>query len=1069
MRALPKAVVWFDTLLLATAFCLTSVVSSVNAEPIRLLSVADPSQGPPAGGNGNSGTPIFSREGRYVVFASAANNLVLISNRPMPVAAGPRLNVFVRDRTAATTVLATFNLSGSGGGDGDSLPRDISTNGRYVLIESSASNLVTGDTNNQVDVFVRDLVTGSTILVSVGTNGTAANAESRSSVITPDGRYVAFTSDASNLVANDTNGIADVFRRDLQTGTTVLVSVGARSRAPVPITGAPPMSLSDAPRMSSNGRYVAFYSTATNLNPGFRANAEIFVRDLQTGVIDWVSPNPSGVVGVYASYAANSYSPAISEDGRYVAYAMSPNVNSATQTFVLRYDRLTTATDLITTNGDLPFGPLETMPAVDISADGRVVALMMKTNGFSGESATAVLVWDVETSTGTVASVNLSNQVSWISYSEQPMLDSSGRFVGFRSNATNLVGTVTGTNFHLYLRDLQSKVTQIVDVDSNGAPLTVEQTVPSMSANGRFFGFECNDAPVVGNDRNRALDVFVRDLVALTNELISARHPAWPAITPNGPSTLWSSSSSTNGQLIVFTSEADNLVANDTNGCRDVFLRDLLTGTNLLISVATNGTPGDASSTEPSISGDGRYVVFTSHADNLVAGDTNRQQDVFIRDVQGGTTALVSKKSGGTVPANKDSYSPTISQSGRYVLFHSRATDLALGIFFSGENIIMRDLQLGTNYAVTTNTGSMWVPSAMTPDGRYVMYGGILSGVFTTNVYVRDFQSPGSLFTIATSKGAASVALDATATHLAFTLAASSNNVIVANRVANTNWVLGTALVLSNGAGSFSGDGRYLAYLAVANGSNQVFLYDFQSGTNRLISKAYNSTTGANGGSDSVQISSDGRFVAFRSFASDLVPGDDNGSPDVFAYDNLTSTLTLLSAGTGESANNRSLVPMFMSDAQTALFESFASDLITQDLNTTSDLFSYRLVAGPIVDSDGDGLDDGWELEHFLTLARNGTGDFDNDGVTDWFEFRSGTDPTNAGSLFRIEMGVGVGGPNLTWPATVGKVYKLQFKDQLTEGSWQDYAGTIEVVGDHAYATDVAASPNQRFYRVIIL
>src|SRR3989442_8590152 len=151
------------------------------AAGLQLVSVPDPSQSAPAGGNGSSGAAILSADGRYVLFASAANNLLLWnSNSPMPALPAPRLNVFLRDRTNGTTSLVSSNFLGNGGGNGDSLPRDLSTNGRYALFESSATDLVPNDTNNFSDLFLRDLLTGTTMLVNVSTNGGMANGASRS-------------------------------------------------------------------------------------------------------------------------------------------------------------------------------------------------------------------------------------------------------------------------------------------------------------------------------------------------------------------------------------------------------------------------------------------------------------------------------------------------------------------------------------------------------------------------------------------------------------------------------------------------------------------------------------------------------------------------------------------------------------------------------------------------------------------------------------------------------------------------------------------------------------------------
>src|ERR1051326_9023910 len=252
---------------------------SALAQSLQLVSVADSSQTAPAGGGGDSWGPTLSRDGRYVLFSSTANNQVLsTNNNPIPLNLPAVLNVFLRDRTNSTTTLVSADLSGVAGGNDDSIGMDVSTNGRYALFDSAASNLIQGDTNVATDVFVRDVVSGSTVLVSVNTNGVAGNGPSAGSAMTPDGRFVAFVSSASDLVPGDTNGIPDVFVRDLQTGKTVLASVGAGSAS----TNFP-IGSSEAPVITPDGRYVAFYSTATSLVAGAPASGDIYVRDLLAG------------------------------------------------------------------------------------------------------------------------------------------------------------------------------------------------------------------------------------------------------------------------------------------------------------------------------------------------------------------------------------------------------------------------------------------------------------------------------------------------------------------------------------------------------------------------------------------------------------------------------------------------------------------------------------------------------------------------------------------------------------------------------------------------------------------
>ena len=277
MKATVKINGWNWVFIIPIAFSIYSGFSTASAS-VQLVSSRNPFFAAPAGGNGDSGLSIISPNGRFVLFASAANNLTLTNNNNSVL---PRhLNVFLRDRTNDTPALVSVNLAGTGGGNGDSFPTGISTNGQFALFESSASDLVANDTNNVSDIFVRDLVNGTTTLVSVSTNGASGNGVSRGSVMTPDGRYVAFVSSVSNLVAGDNNGIDDVFVRDLQAGTTTLVSVGAT--ASFPANGSV-VSTSESPDISADCHYVAFYSSATNLVPGVSTVGEVYVRDLSGG------------------------------------------------------------------------------------------------------------------------------------------------------------------------------------------------------------------------------------------------------------------------------------------------------------------------------------------------------------------------------------------------------------------------------------------------------------------------------------------------------------------------------------------------------------------------------------------------------------------------------------------------------------------------------------------------------------------------------------------------------------------------------------------------------------------
>src|SRR2546429_2327180 len=269
------------------------------ASTVQAISLADSSLPVAAGGNSDSSDSVISSDGRFVLFLSSANNLVTNDDN------GKFVDVFLRDRTNGVTTLVSVNQTGVGGGNGNSVSPAISTNGRYVVFESEASNLVANDTNGVSDVFLRDLQTGTTTLISVNSAGAGGNGASTSPLISPEGRYLAFVSAAGDLVANDTNNATDIFVRDLQNTTTTLVSVsrdGATSG-----NGA-----SDSPAMTPDGRWIAFVSMATNLVAGATNNlGDIYARDLVSGTTVWVGTNVASIMagGKYPTQPHNPPTP----------------------------------------------------------------------------------------------------------------------------------------------------------------------------------------------------------------------------------------------------------------------------------------------------------------------------------------------------------------------------------------------------------------------------------------------------------------------------------------------------------------------------------------------------------------------------------------------------------------------------------------------------------------------------------------------------------------------------------------------------------------------------------------
>jgi Tol biopolymer transport system component len=414
--------------------------ASISAQVTQRVSVS--SSG--AQGNGDSDAPALSADGRYVVFASSAFNFYWHD-------VNGRIDVFARDRWAGTTELLCIANDGVPGNGNSGLPDrpSISADGRYVAFLSDSTNLVPGDTNGRSDVFVRDRRNLTTVRVSVSTSGTQGNKNCHYASISANGRFVAFSSEASNLVPNDTNADEDVFVHDLQAGTTELVSASP--------FGGSGNSWSTQPSISADGRFVAFVSSAFNLlHSGGSGEPDIYVRDRWTGTNERVSAAVGGGAG-----NGPSWSPSISADGRFVAFSSSssnliPGDNGGWDVFVRDRRNGTTELANVSSNGAQGSSP-NGFNQCSISADGRYVAF---------ESDSTILVpgdtngyWDVfvhDRWTGTTERVSVAtdgSQANNLSGLNGVSISADGRAVAYGSRASNLTSGDTNQLMDVFIHD----------------------------------------------------------------------------------------------------------------------------------------------------------------------------------------------------------------------------------------------------------------------------------------------------------------------------------------------------------------------------------------------------------------------------------------------------------------------------------------------------------------------------------------------------------------------------------------------------------------------------------------
>jgi Tol biopolymer transport system component len=387
-------------------------------------------------GNGSSFGPALSADGRFVAFRSEASNLV-------PGDRNRAQDVFVRDRRTGATMRVSV-ADDESEANGESGGAAISADGRIVAFWSDATNLVPGDTYGRRDVFVRDLAAGTTTRVSVSSAGRQANAPSRQPALNGDGAIVAFRSDASNLIAHDTNGTGDIFVHDRRTGETTRVSTAFR--------GGQPNGRSRDPALTPNGRFVAFRSEASNLVPGDTNRAgDIFVHDRKTGATTRASVNSRGRGAAGCGVTGCGCDPVLSADGRFVAFWSSAtnlvpdDTNGAWDVFV-RDRRLRRTTRVSVGPGGSEGEGNSGEPW--LSGNGRVVAFASRAP-LAAEDGNGD--WDVyvhDRATGRTTAVT-DGEVGGMS--TDPVLSRDGRYVAFYSFATKLVAGDTNRRADVFV------------------------------------------------------------------------------------------------------------------------------------------------------------------------------------------------------------------------------------------------------------------------------------------------------------------------------------------------------------------------------------------------------------------------------------------------------------------------------------------------------------------------------------------------------------------------------------------------------------------------------------------
>jgi hypothetical protein len=629
-----------------------------------------------------------SSDGTKVVFTSSATGMSPDDNDSV-------LNVYVRDRVAHTTTLVSRSSTGDPG-NGNSSDAVISSDGTRVAFASKASNLVADDTNGQTDVFVRILPAGVTLLASRTGGPANVPAGGNQPTISSNGNRIAFQSSSSYDPA-DTNALTDVYLRDVSNSTTELISRATG------ISGAAGTAASFEPAISGNGERVGFYTTS-QLDPADTTSFfDVYMRDTSTHATTLIS-RADGATGAIGN--GESTGPSLNSTGSRISFnSIATNLTDDTDSSADVFVRdLSSSTTLLASRGD----------------------------GASGASA------------------NAESDFSSISL--------SGTKVAFRSAATN-IGPAANPGSAIRVRDLSANTTTTESRLSGASGTPVGADAAALSPSGNVVSFVAMDADLSSDDANDFIQVYTRELTGPNPQTdLDSRPTGTGPLAGSGADSGLSVSGrevSADGRYVVFSSKADGMAPDDSDSVANVYRRDLVTGETQLVSRAggAGGAPGSADSSNASISSDGNVVAFESDSENLVPGDVNGKRDIFVRDASAATTRLVSRSDGPDGAEGGDnSLHAAISGNGRFVGFASVAT-LSPDDADLNEDVYRRDLETGATVLVSRADGAGGTKAnagsdrpALDASGRHVAFSSLASNLDAVDtgtnldVYIRDVE-----------------------------------------------------------------------------------------------------------------------------------------------------------------------------------------------------------------------------------------------------------------------------------------------------------------------------------------
>ncbi len=792
--------------------------------------------------------------------------------------------------------------------NGASLHARFTANPHQIIFQSRASNLVPNDTNSDWDIFLCDLDAGTTTLLSVSTNGTAASGASCNPRLTERSQWLLFDSTATDLTVVDSNCTVAPYTKpwtyavNLETGVLTRLASGdtnVLSLAHAQVASQPPIAIGVAKRQLPAGTYAR----------------SIFIEDLAAQTNHLINVNNSPEFGA----------PALSADGSRAAWCSIARISLRASNTVFYLDtttgnQLAVASSLITNSQR--FDALLT-PA--LSSNGQWLAFPLPSQPAGSTNVTLQLhLWDALTQTTTLVSANPTTGTEASGHSHSPIIAPDGSWIVFTSEATNLLTEPLTPGTRTYLCQRNSGTVTLL-TDASNSPTGTEVAVHSTGARAASATL----AP------DSAITLHLTDLLTGTPSeavfpsanLTATTHRSWTLASPQ--------SATPDGRLLTVVAPPDAITP------AQVYLVDAVLGERTLISHTSDNLPSSRGCYDPQISASGDRIAFTSTSTNLLPAKTGKWVDVLVYS-RSGSTFLESSIAWRQTLTTDVTPNFALSPDGQWLALETTDRRVLVNLDTGNTQLLpLRALARPPQFSANSTRLALETPWSGSPRTLAVFDLAHLAAGNTNTLWNLQTSSSGES------------ALSPDGSRLAYTGTAP----------ASSRWRL-TIVDLSTGTAVFTHDSRPSVSLSAPvlslNGAaaawvehsvpSQIWHANLNSGVVQLISTARDGTTPGNGNSRYPALDITGRWIAFASTANNLAGTDLNGAKDVFLRDTQFNQTYLVSQSThGRAAGGWSTRPWFSPDGTSLFFSSSAPDLAPGDFNTSPDLFQIAVLDAGIV------------------------------------------------------------------------------------------------------------------------